>query len=86
MNLFKSKNHHQTKFLKPTIQTGEEAIADIGFAGKTVGNGAAGLIVLIFVLNAMAYTIMRYNKPRFQLLSPPPPVAVASAAKAAAKR
>lgn len=52
-------------------QTGEEAIADIGFAGKTVANGAAGLIVLIFVLNVIAYTIMRYNKPRYQLLVPP---------------
>lgn len=52
-------------------QTGEEAIADIGFAGKTVANGATGLIALIFVLNAIAYTIMRYNKPRYQLLVPP---------------
>lgn len=61
----------------PERQRGEEAIADIGFAGKTVANGAAGLVVLIFVLNAIAYTILRYNKPRFQLLVPPP-LAVAS--------
>lgn len=47
-----------------------------------MANGAAGLIVLIFVLNAIAYTILRYNKPRFQLLVPPPPaVGVGGAAR-----
>ena len=67
-NRFSLTTHLHPRALR---QTGEEAIADIGFAGKTVANGAAGLIALIFVLNAIAYTTMRYNKPRYQLLVPP---------------
>ena len=55
-----------------TGQTGAEAIADIGFAGSTIADGAAGLVVLTIVLNMIAYTIMRYNKPRYQVLVPPP--------------
>jgi ABC-type multidrug transport system permease subunit len=50
------------------LATGAEAIASIGFAGSTVWDGAAGLIVLTLALNFIAYTIMRYNKPRYQSL------------------
>ena len=56
---------------KNCFATGAEAIADIGFAGSTVGDGAAGLVVLTIALNFIAYTIMRYNKPRYQALVPP---------------
>ena len=59
---------------KNCFATGEEAIADIGFAGSTVGDGAAGLVVLIIALNMIAYTIMRYNKPRYQVLAAPSPM------------
>lgn len=67
-----------TKRDRNCFATGAEAIADIGFAGSTVGDGAAGLVVLTIALNFIAYAIMRYNKPRYQaLVSPMAPSSIA---------
>jgi hypothetical protein len=59
-------------FRPPCAQTGEEAIADIGFRGATIADGVFGLLAVMAVLNVVAYFLLKFSKPKYQALREPP--------------
>lgn len=54
------------------VQTGREAIREIGFGGMSLGGAIMGLLMLIGIFNFIAYLLLRFNKPHFQVMKPPP--------------